>query len=706
MDDTIDKLIEQIKIQLKKDYRHQRFPLGQLVNALHLFTEKQRLFNISLSYERHDYSTHFLDTKTTVIPLTHESERVALAIYIREFSSTEDVKIDFDYNLNYFTEESITKLIAHFKTILGDVITHSFKKIRELDYLLFSEKNALTEVFNDTAVSYPDLKTVIDLFENQVIKNPSAICIRDKFNSFTYLEASKISDTIAKNLFYRFGSNKEPICVIVNRSSYLVLLLLGIFKAGKYYIPIDPALPPERVSFIINSSRAKIIITEDENIFKDVNIFKDEMKFIGLNKMLKPTPFEKFLHLFKPDPGDTAYIIYTSGSTGNPKGVEIVHQSLTNILLSIQHTPGIGTTDILYSVTTYSFDISILEFFVPLISGATLYVAHEETVVNPQEVINELVKVKPTIIQATPAFYQMLFNLNWKGDKLLRILCGGDLLSEALAEKLISASKDVWNMYGPTETTIWSSIKKINSSKDASNIGKPINNTQFYVIDEYLQLLPVGIYGRIYIGGDGLAKGYYFNKELTDQKFIDSPFIRGKKIYDTGDIAKWNENGEIEFLGRYDNQVKIRGYRIELGEIETKLNQFLGTTNCVVLAKRQESQETILVAYIPRLLSGFTIISIEEYLRNILPAYMIPGNFIELDEFPLTPNNKVDRKVLNSIEISNTKMQSGVAYPQTATQIGLLKVWQELLQINDGFGINENFFRLVDTLLLQQNFLL
>ena len=295
---------------------------------------------------------------------------------------------------------------------------------------------------------------------------------------------------------------------------------------------------------------------------------------------------------------DTAYVIYTSGSTGNPKGVEIGHQALLNFLLSMQQKPGILITDTFFAVTTYSFDISILEFFGPLISGATVCIASNKTLNDPEKIIQTIEKINPSIIQATPSFYQLLFNAGWKGNKSLKILCGGDLLSEDLAEQLLKKCGQLWNMYGPTETTIWSSIKQITNRKEASNIGKPIRNTQFYILDRFKKLLPVGSTGSLYIGGDGLAKGYFKDSELTKQKFISNPFKEGTLFYDTHDLAKWNNYGEVEFLGRKDNQVKIRGYRIELAEIETKLNAIPEIKQAVVIAKKDKNSEAFLVAYI------------------------------------------------------------------------------------------------------------
>jgi surfactin family lipopeptide synthetase A len=307
----------------------------------------------------------------------------------------------------------------------------------------------------------------------------------------------------------------------------------------------------------------------------------DELVGIQLSK-------DDFKNFKNPKSIDTAYVIYTSGSTGDPKGVEIGHKSLLNFLVSMCNKPGMGPNDLLYSVTTQSFDISMLEFFVPLIIGATVYIESPENLKNPRKILDKLLEIQPTVIQATPSFYQMLFNAGWMGNKNLRVLCGGDILGKALAKKLIDNCKELWNMYGPTETTIWSTLKKVETPEEATVIGVPIYNTSIYVLDYAKKLLPIGSIGNIYIGGIGLAKGYYKDDWLTTEKFTNSFFLDKQCIiYDTGDIGKWNENGEIQFLGRSDYQVKIRGYRVELGDIESKLNKLNPIKSSVVIAKKK-----------------------------------------------------------------------------------------------------------------------
>ncbi|MFK7000963.1 non-ribosomal peptide synthetase [Flavobacterium oreochromis] len=690
---TFAELVETTKIQLRQDYRYQRLPLGQLVKELGTFNEKERIFNMTLSYEKQDYSSHFQDTITKVVPLSHEAERVALALYIREFDANEDVEIDFDYHTNYFTESEIKKVVSHFQILLQNVLKNPDFKLKELEYIPKNERHQLVYDFNDTKIDYPKDKTIVELFEEQVAKTPDNVAVQDSLISFTYKELQLKSNAVATYLTSKFGLDKEPIGIIVNRSADLIVLLLGILKSGKSYIPIDPLLPKERIKYIIHQSNSRVLIIEDDflNDFESTKESSDKVSLISKKEILE---FEGNISFnsnsIKVE--DTAYIIYTSGSTGNPKGVEIPHKALCNFLVSIQKQPGIESQDTLFSVTTYSFDISILEFFVPLISGACVYVASKEVLGNIDVLKEILAKVNPSIIQATPSFYQMLFNSDWEGNKKLKVLCGGDSLNEFLAKQLLDSCQEVWNMYGPTETTIWSSCKKIEKPSDASNIGKPIANTQIYIVDANLNLLPSNSVGRIFIAGDGLAKGYYNNPDLTSERFIQNPFEQGTLMYEVGDLGKWNNEGEIEFLGRNDFQVKIRGFRIELGEIESKLQENKQIIQAVVDAKEINEQKYLVAYYTEREESELDTATLKSYLQERLPDYMVPNFFVKLTNIPLTPNGKVNRKALPEISEENIVKKAYIA-PQTDIEAALVSIWQEILNV-EKISITDNFFEL------------
>jgi len=685
-EETFSDLVLKVKKHLKQDYRHQRYPLGKLVNELNLYEDKLQLFNITLSYEKQDYSINFSNTKTRVIPLSHQSERVALAIYIREFDESEDVKIDFDYNVNYFNENEIRRVVNHVERVLLNILYNPRVPLKEIGYLTDKERLLFEHKFVGASVSIPKQLTLLNYFEKQVNLYPDEIVVLDQDTSYTYGDLDKLSNRIASNISQLTEGRQSTIAVLLNRSANLVALLLAIFKSGNAYIPLDPSFPSERLLYILRESNAHLLITEQGQKALDVDPIKVYTIEEAINNHIRElSP----VHL---KPEDTAYIIYTSGSTGKPKGVEISHFSLLNFLLSMKEQPGINSNDTLYAVTTFSFDISILEFFLPLITGSKLYVASTETLADPLLIIEELDKVNPTIIQATPSFYQMLFNAGWKGDNNLKILCGGDLLSKTLAEKIMNSSLELWNMYGPTETTIWSSIKRIKKAHDASNIGTAIYNTRFYILDDCMNLSSINTAGKIYIGGSGLAKGYYLNKELTKEKFIEYPG-NSSIIYETGDIGQWTEHGEIIFLGRYDNQVKIRGYRVELGDIEHQLNQIHGIREAVVVAKKNIDNDAYLVAYLISEIEMERSL-IQSTLERKLPQYMVPKAYQFIDEFPLTPNKKIDRKTLTAKDFLFPNNNKALILPQSKISLKLADIWRKVLGIAIPISTDDNFFEL------------
>ncbi|MDB2555976.1 amino acid adenylation domain-containing protein, partial [Flavobacteriaceae bacterium] len=690
LEGNFGELIKTIRSQLRLDYRHQRFPLGKIIKELKLYTEKKRLFNITLSYEKQNYADHFLNTNTKVIPLSHQAERVALALYIREFDNTEDVLLDFDYNLNYFDEKEIKNVVAHIDNLINELIKTPVKSLHSYTYLTEKETEIVLKEFNSTHYKYPSNQTVVDQVIAQVRLHPNKIAIEDGIKQYTYAQLDELSTKVASYILESSDSVTMSIAVLMNRSVDLIVTLIGVIKAGKTFIPLDPSFPKARLSYILAHSETSKIIGNE----KLKNAIEHTGEYISIETILTTKNIEKQDPINKSKSENTAYIIYTSGSTGNPKGVAIAHHSLLNFLISMKQSPKIEENDRFFSVTTQSFDISILEFFAPLLCGSTVFIAKEHVLQEPSKTIEAIKKNNTTIIQATPSFYQLLFNAGWKGNKKLKILCGGDLLSASLAEKLLENCGEVWNMYGPTETTIWSSCKKIQESTDASCIGKPIHNTKMYVLDEKLQLLPVGSAGNIYISGDGVAQGYYKNNELTNERFITSPYEIAGKMYNTGDVGNWNEKGEIEFLGRNDHQVKIRGYRIELGDIEAKLEAINTIKQAVVVAKKNKNQEVFLLAYITKETEEFSVSTTFSTLSIVLPNYMIPNMIIEVAEFPLTPNKKVDRKQLTERELSNQSNDKIKQKPSSILEKHLAKIFKEVLELKNTIGIDENFFEL------------
>jgi len=423
--------------------------------------------------------------------------------------------------------------------------------------------------------------------------------------------------------------------------------------------------------------------------------FKDYLPDVNIHKLFLdtiPDSSESNNITDKSSPDKTAYIIYTSGSTGKPKGVEIPHKALANFLLNMQKKPGIIDSDSLLAVTTLSFDISILELFLPLITGAKLIIANHETVADGNLLASIITDSNISIMQATPATWRLLLTTGWSGSKTLKALCGGEAMPSDLIEELLPRVKELWNMYGPTETTVWSTCYQITDKDNPVLIGKPIGNTRIYILDHDMKPVPVGSPGDLYIGGTGLSSGYHNRPDLTSMVFVQNPFLTGERIYRTGDIARYHHDGNIEYLNRADTQVKVRGFRIELGDVESALASHPSVSQCAAACYEFSPGDVRLsVYYVPADIGSVTITDLRNHLKKLIPPYMIPQHFVELDKLPLTPAGKIDRKKLPPLFVTNSV--SDCRDLQSPEEIYLANIWKFFLKI-DKVGIMDNFFDL------------
>ncbi len=472
----------------------------------------------------------------------------------------------------------------------------------------------------------------------------------------------------------------------------MVVGLLGILKAGGAYIPLDPAYPKDRISYILEDAHAPVLLTEAVSLrclLREHGEARQRLIPIGVEiaaeSEANPANVTTTHHL--------AYVIYTSGSTGKPKGVQLEHRSVANFLESMRHEPGMNADDVLLAVTTLSFDIAGLEIYLPLTIGARVVIASREETIDGRLLLDRMQQCGATVMQATPATWRMLLDAGWHRSPNLKILCGGEALPRELANQILPRCSSLWNMYGPTETTIWSSVLKVEEGGAGTvSIGRPIANTQMYVLDRHMAPVPDGVAGELYIGGDGLARGYFNRPELTAEKFVPDPFRRkpGARLYRTGDLARYLADGTIAFLGRSDFQVKLRGHRIELGEIEAALTQHADIRQAVVVVREDKPNDQRLVAY----LVGETVEAsdLKNHLRETLPDYMIPSVFMTLESLPLTPNGKIDRKALPVPEYQRDTSADFIA-PQTALERDLAGIFGQVLHLEE-VGATDDFFSL------------
>jgi amino acid adenylation domain-containing protein len=564
------------------------------------------------------------------------------------------------------------------------------RSIVDVDMLSDPEREQILVDWNDTKTDYPNQFCVHELFEAQAEETPDVVAVVDHDCQLTYRELNACANQIAHRLREMGAAPGIPVGLYLERSTDLITTILGILKAGSPYVPLDTIYPIERRAEIINDSGMKILITKNVLVS---NEFSD-----GLKLLILDSPEESMIarnqknpeNITKPD--DLVYIIYTSGSTGKPKGVEITHQNLVNCLLSANQRMGIQPGEFSLTVTTPTFDISAFEFLAPLVSGGKVAIASCDEVYDSLLLAKRIMDLALDWMFATPITWRMLFDAGWQGKAGLKILCGGEALAPDLAERLMATCGDVYNLYGPTEATIMCTSALLKPGQPVT-VGRPIRNTDIYILDFQLQPVPVGVIGELYVGGDGLSRAYHNCPELTAEKFIAHIFSEkpDARLYRTGDLARYHLDGAIDILGRSDSQVKVRGFRIELGEIEIALKQHPDIQDAIVIVREDQPGNREIVGYIVsktnvELNRG----QIQKFLGDKLPGYMIPTQFAVLSSFPVTPNGKVDRKALSSLRSDDLPVLEYTA-PRTFVEQCLVRVWMDALGLSR-VGINDDFF--------------
>ena len=542
------------------------------------------------------------------------------------------------------------------------------------------------DISSATRSSTTSKNCVHELFEAQAERTPDAIAIECEKQSLTYAQLNVRANQVA-NWLQKHGVKPEKLVALcLERSLDSVIALLGILKSGGAYVPLDPAFPRRRLAQILEDSQPQVMITQAS--------LQEMTSSVSKNTLLMGSPALASMSRENPgsevQPHNLAYVIFTSGSTGRPKGVQIEHRSLVNFLQSMTREPGMSANDILVAVTTFSFDIAGLEIFLPLITGARAVIAGRDIALDGRALRQLLQDSNATVMQATPITWRMLLESGWQGREGLKALCGGEAMPPELAREMIPRCGTLWNLYGPTETTIWSTVSRVRSVENRISIGRPIANTEVYIVDDQLRHLPAGSIGELLIGGAGLARGYLNQPELAAERFIPNPFNPDPtaRLYKTGDLCCFRRDGAIEYLGRNDNQVKIRGYRIELGDIEAALESHPGVKQAAAKVVGGPRREKSIVGYV--VAPGVETYELRTYLTERLPKYMLPSLFVKLAELPLTPNLKVDRNALPMPQDANT-LNGHHLSPREGLEKRLAEVVAGLLGL-ERVGANDNFF--------------
>ena len=697
--------LSQVKEIVLNALSHQDYPFIRVVENLHLRQDPSRspvfqcLFNLHNVQRAKEVSALLTQSSagTTkefcgllVEPYFFPQEEGQFELSLEVIDTGETLLCTLRYHKDLFRLETAERLRRSFQMILAAILENPSASLAKLPIITAEERRQILEEWNQSQRDYPNHLRAHQLFEAQVTRTPDSVAAIFDDQSLTYDQLNCRANQLAHHLRLVGVAPDQLVGIYLDRSLNMLVAVLGVLKSGAAYVPMDPIYPPQRIQSMMDDSQMLVIITQQSLLdslpqHSTRCVLMDESRTIlaGLKKT-NPNPVGTSDSL--------AYVIFTSGSTGRPKGIQIPHHALVNFLLSMQEQPAIQPSDVLVSVTTLSFDIAGLELYLPLISGARVVILNADISADGIALADALDHYQATILQATPATWRLLVETGWPGRPSLKMLCGGEPLHLSLAQQLLQKGGELWNMYGPTETTIWSTLRQITSQDVFISIGRPIANTQAYILDHHLQPVPAGVIGSLYLGGDGLARGYLNRPELTAEKFIPHPFRPAGRIYHTGDLARYLPDGNIECLGREDSQVKIRGFRIELGEIEAVLRLFPAILHAVVLAREDVPGEKRLVAYYTSDASP-TSRELSRFLREKLPIYMVPSAYVPLETLPLTPNGKVDRRALPPPSQTRTETQASSNPPTTISELFIAGIWQELLQVNQ-INVFDNFFDL------------
>ena len=699
-EETFQQFLDEMKEQILDDLSNQPYPFDMLVKKLGIKGDNSRnpIFDVMFTYQNKEENILKLnENEVEIIEIGNNISKFNLSLEIKPKTHT----INVEYCTDLFKKQTIEKMFEHYINVIDCIINDNNVKISDISIISEKEKNKILNEFNNTKLEYDENKTISQLFEKQVNKTPNKIAIVFEKQNITYKELNNRANQVANYLRNNGIKQNDIIGIMLPRSLELLISILGVLKSGACYIPIDPTYPEKRIEYMLSNSQAKMLITSDVLY----NNTKFENKICINSDEIKYQNYQNLKNINSPE--DTSYIIYTSGSTGLPKGVVLKHKSLSNLAAYLNKTVEFLQPNCKYkniaSVTTASFDIFIFETLICLQKGLKIILANEDEQRIPILLDKLISKNDVQIIQMTPSRMQIFIdniedmpNLS----NLKYVTLAGEALPLNLRDELIKLGvKKIYNGYGPSETTVFSTFTDVTNSKEIS-IGVPLGNTQMYILDKNLKIVPIGVDGELYIAGDGVGKGYLNREDITNERYIKNPFIENSIMYKTGDVCKFDNNGEIYYLGRADNQVKIRGLRIELEEIENKILEFPFIKKAKVIKQLIGNREIISAYFITS--RRIRIMELRRHLYDNLPNYMVPSYFTALDEFPYTPNGKIDK---NALPIPIGVLQNekiGYIAPKTDLEVKLVTIWEDVLNTKP-IGVKDNFFELGGDSILAMN---
>jgi amino acid adenylation domain-containing protein len=673
------------------------------------------LIQVILNLE--DISWHDLPLaglESSPVALHQETARFDLNLSVIDDPDGFDLALE--YNSDIFHGETVQRLLGHYETLLRAVVADPECRVSRLPWLTESEREEMLLRSAPIEENYPRDACVHDLFEAQVERTPRAIAVEFREESLRYRDLNARANQLAHYLVKRGVGPEVLVGICLDRCPSMLIAILAVLKAGGAYVPLDPSHPAQWRTDILAESDVRILITQDK--------FMGEMSPTG---PMESIPLDTTWPIIateseaNPSPAARAnnlvYIMHTSGSTGRPKGVQMEHRNVVNFLCAMQKHPGMSADDVVLAITTITFDPSVLELILPLTVGARIVIVAREDVMDAQRLREVVTQSKPSVMQATPTSWKMLLGAGWEGSPRLKALCGGEVLSRGLADQLLPRCASLWNIYGPTETTVWSFVHEVNAAdRGVIPIGRAIPNVLAFVLDSWAQPVPIGVAGELYVGGDGVGRGYLGSKELTAQKFVVSPFQESgdSRLYRSGDLVRRRHDGSLEFVDRVDRQIKIRGNRVEPGEIESALGKHPNVDQVAVVAREDESGDHRLVAYIVPRNGPLVVDEVDEagpddpalcmasdnqgqppglrsFIRGKLPQYMIPAAYVAVDALPRTATGKLDWRALPDPDFRSPEV--AFVSPRDAVEFRLAKIWEETLKVSR-VGATDDFFDL------------
>ncbi|MBO1057381.1 MAG: amino acid adenylation domain-containing protein [Dolichospermum sp. JUN01] len=690
---SFSQLLEKIRSVVWDAHAHQDIPFEQVVEALK--PERSLGYNplFQVLFVLENFSLDTLELPgISLTPEIIDRGTAKFDLSLSMWQTQKGLIGSWEYNSDIFAADTITRMINHFQTLLAAIVKDPQQKIGELPLLTESERHQLLVEWNNTHTDYPQDKCIHELFEEQVEKTPDAVAVVFENQQLTYQQLNSRANQLAHYL-QTLGVKPETLVgICVERSLEMVIGVLGILKAGGAYVPLDSEYPQERLSFMLEDSGISVLLTQSFLLDKlPLDTLANPVTVVYLDKEVDkyPSPIVN-CQLSTVNYNNLAYVIYTSGSTGKPKGVMIEHQAIVNLALAWGEIFKVQNHSRLLQFGNFSFDLSIGEIATALSAGACLYLGHKDTLLPGESLVEFLTKHKITHGFLSPSALSVLPKVSLPDLQCLTVggeACPAEVVNQWGREQLL------YNCYGPTESTVTAAIYLCQPNGKKPPIGKPIPNASIYILDANNQLLPPGIPGELYIAGVGLAREYLNRPELTSERFIYHPFVENKRLYKTGDLARYLPDGNIEFLGRIDHQVKIRGFRIELGEVEAALNHNPDVqTSCVIDREDIRGQKRLVAYVVPHQHLTVSISELRQYLNEKLPEYMMPHAFVILEFLPLTPNGKIDRRAL-PVPDSRAGLEVSFVLPRNQTEKILAQIWVEVLRVKQ-VGIYDNFFEL------------